>query len=403
MQTVDYSSSLDPSSSSSFTSTPDEESADETTALDASRGHGQPSLSRWELARQAWLAPGSGWELSGSKGLSHLLKEATAQAHKDVLRPPVVNKLITGRIALDVHILYLMMLYDVYEALETALSRHADHPLLAAIHNPSVLDRTAGISDDVTYLLDLPNGSDWSLHPTARKYRAHPPRALVEYVHRIKSLDLDSHLSPDDHTHVYPPPPAQPYLLLAHAYVRYMGDLNGGQQIKESVAKAYHLEEGSSDGLRFYRFENDNGEECSPAELGRVTAGFRKGMDSIGEGLNPGERAALLQEANHAFELNIRLFSSFSEAAEKKSTLAPPTAELPRIPSPSLEGYAKAATYMPSRGPSRRNSEEDLKSLAMSSKAKDKATWASFQWLIIPAVLLPCVYYARQYMQAYVS
>lgn len=153
-----------------------------------------------------------------------------------------------------------------------------------------MLDRSQGISDDVTYLLNLPNGSDWSTHPTARKYRAHPPRALVEYVHRIKSLDLDSRRSPDDPSHVYPPPPAEPYLLLAHAYVRYMGDLNGGQQIKESVAKAYHLEEGSTDGLRFYRFENDQGEECSPAELGRLTAAYRKGMDSIGEELDASQR-----------------------------------------------------------------------------------------------------------------
>lgn len=45
----------------------------------------------WERARKAWLAPGSGWVLNGEKPLSHLLKEATAQAHTDVLRPPVVK------------------------------------------------------------------------------------------------------------------------------------------------------------------------------------------------------------------------------------------------------------------------------------------------------------------------
>jgi len=177
-----------------------------------------------------------------------------------------------------------------YRNLEDALSKHSDHPLLASVYNASVLARAQGISDDITYLLNLPNGSDWTTHPTARKYRASPPRALVEYVHRLKSLDLDSHLSPDDASHVYPPPPAQPYLLLAHAYVRYMGDLNGGQQIKESVSKAYHLEEGSSDGLRFYRFENEDGEECSPAQLGQLTATYRKGLDIIGGSLTPAER-----------------------------------------------------------------------------------------------------------------
>lgn len=57
--------------------------------------------------------------------------------------------------------------------------------------------------------------------------------------------------------------------------------------------------------------------------------------------------AELLQEANHAFELNIRLFSSFSE--DDGQTLSVPNADRPPIPSPSLEGYAKAATYMPKK------------------------------------------------------
>lgn len=91
-------------------------------------------------------------------------------------------------------------------------------------------------------------------------------------------------------TYVYPPPPAEAFLLLAHAYVRYMGDLNGGQQIKERVAQAYQLEAGSDDGLRFYRFEGAGGAEASPAELGKITASLRKGMDSIGNHLNSAQR-----------------------------------------------------------------------------------------------------------------
>ena len=71
-----------------------------------------------------------------------------------------------------------------------------------------------------------------------------------------------------------------------------MGDLNGGQQIKEAVAKAYHFDGSQQDGLRFYRFDGGNGEAASAAELGKITAQFRKGMDSIGEGLTAEQRGS---------------------------------------------------------------------------------------------------------------
>lgn len=50
-----------------------------------------PVNSSWEASKAAWLSPSSGWALDGSKDLSHLLKLATAQAHVDVLRPPIVK------------------------------------------------------------------------------------------------------------------------------------------------------------------------------------------------------------------------------------------------------------------------------------------------------------------------
>ena len=46
---------------------------------------------RWQLAQQAWLARDSGWVIDGAKDLSRLMKEATAKAHEDVLRPPIVK------------------------------------------------------------------------------------------------------------------------------------------------------------------------------------------------------------------------------------------------------------------------------------------------------------------------
>lgn len=179
-------------------------------------------------------------------------------------------------------------------ALENALTRHNDHPLLAATYNPSTLARTQGIAEDITYLLDLPSGANWLSHPLAISYRTSPPSALNTYIERIRSLDTENQSVPmESEEYVYPPPPAEAFLLLSHAYVRYMGDLNGGQQIKDAVAKAYHFDSNQEEGLRFYKFEGENGDIATPAELGKITASLRKGMDSIGDQLLPEQRGVL--------------------------------------------------------------------------------------------------------------
>lgn len=255
-------------------------------------------------------------------------------------------------------------------ALEAALARHAAHPLLAASYSPAVLSRTQGIAEDISYFLKLPNGSDWTAHPTAQDVLTHPPRALTSYLERVHSLELEDRSYSLDaicgKPFVYAPPPASAGLLLAHAYVRYMGDLNGGQMIKNSVATAYGIDKTQTDGLRFYRFEDSNtGEAASPALLSKLASNFRKGIDVAGKQMTAAQRAEMLQEANHAFELNVAIFSSFSEEdREAADTFGPvrravrPTLHLdqlevpagvgiPAIPSPSFEGYAKAATYMP--------------------------------------------------------
>lgn len=138
--------------------------------------------------------------------------------------------------------------------------------------------------------------------------------------------------------------------------------------IKNSVATAYDIDKEQTDGLRFYRFDigstsdaTDFEGAASPAQISKLASTFRRGIDAAGQLMSAADRAAMLQEANHAFELNIALFSSFDDddnddsamepTSSKKVVLErlqpPPGVGIPAIPSPSLEGYAKAATYMP--------------------------------------------------------
>lgn len=77
-------------------------------------------------------------------------------------------------------------------------------------------------------------------------------------------------------------------LLLSHAYVRYLGDLSGGQYIRRRVAKAYELPD-TGEGVRFYIFKNSDGEgsgEAGKADMQRLKEWFRIGMD-VGVGDDP--------------------------------------------------------------------------------------------------------------------
>lgn len=76
-------------------------------------------------------------------------------------------------------------------------------------------------------------------------------------------------------------------LLLAHAYVRYLGDLSGGQYVRRRIAKVYGLPDANDsikgDGVRFYIFKNSDGEgkgEAGKADMQRLKDWFRAGMDA---------------------------------------------------------------------------------------------------------------------------
>ena len=77
---------------------------------------------------------------------------------------------------------------------------------------------------------------------------------------------------------------ASPVSLLAHSYVRYLGDLSGGQTIRHILAKAYGLDEASGEGLSFYAFRSLH--SSVPAGLGemkRIKEWFREGLNAAGE------------------------------------------------------------------------------------------------------------------------
>ena len=88
----------------------------------------------------------------------------------------------------------------------------------------------------------------------------------------------------------------EPVLLIAHAYTRYMGDLSGGQSLKNVIRSALSLPLGQ--GTEFYAFDQIPTPEARRAFKER----YRQTLDALPIDTATIER--IVAEANYAFTLN---------------------------------------------------------------------------------------------------
>ena len=188
---------------------------------------------------------------------------------------------------------------------------HASHPVLAPTYNPTLFARAQSLAADISYFLETPE-STWQSHPLHTELTLSPPKPFEEYRTRI------THLAESD-----------PARLLAHAYVRYLGDLSGGQFIRRRIAKAYGLEDGA--GVSFYEFKQLGGNASSTiGDMKKIKEWYRDGMNA-GAGEDQDLKAKILEEANIAFELNSGLFTTLKAptniASQSVDPAAPPLGE----------------------------------------------------------------------------
>jgi len=248
------------------------------------------SLVLLDMNRQVDLSP----------TLSTLLRTGTAVAHERVERSQGAGWLARGELDRDEYVRFLMMLWHVYDNLERALEEHASNPILSFTYNPTLLSRSASLSADISHLLQI-NQSAWLSHPIHVALMNSPPPALSQYLMRIESIRNSQDPSP----------------LLAHAYVRYLGDLSGGQIIRNKITKAYDLHDGL--GVAFYEFKSLGGSGLATVgDMKKIKEWYRQNMD-LAVGDNATVKAALLEEAQIAFELNGGLFAALQEPSSPKS------------------------------------------------------------------------------------
>ena len=180
--------------------------------------------------------------------------------------------LLTGRATRARYLLYLANLLTPYAVLERELQQHADTPGLGALADPSVY-RAAAIESD----LEAIGGNGWR--------GAVPVLAEAErYAERVASAAQNGGER-----------------LIAHAYTRYLGDLNGGRILGQLLSRTLGLEE---DSLSFYRFQ--------VPDMDVLRARYRAAIDTAGVSLT--DERAVVEEAALAFESNIDLSRAVAHA-----------------------------------------------------------------------------------------
>lgn len=177
---------------------------------------------------------------------------------------------------------------DTLSALEIALSTHSANPVISPTYDPSLLARGPALTSDITYLLTLlpPTSEEATTFAAPSESTPLPPFPLPAFLSPIFT-NPEPALS-DFLTHIedLATSTGKAPLLLAHAYVRYLGDLSGGQIIGGRIRRAYKLQ--SEKGTAFYSFsdkgvnsgfESDKTGEGGRQRLMDIKDWYRRGMD----------------------------------------------------------------------------------------------------------------------------
>ncbi|MDO5097847.1 MAG: biliverdin-producing heme oxygenase [Corynebacterium sp.] len=202
--------------------------------------------------------------------LSVELKTSTADAHERAEHSTFMSDLLEGRLDVNAFIALQQQSWLFYTALEEATDAVRESGFAVDLLDP-VLNRKETLARDLEKLC----GADWEAGITALP-------ATQEYIDRLNDI-RDTVDGPR---------------LVAHHYVRYLGDLSGGQVIGRMMQRHYDVD---SAALSFYDFPEI--EKLKPYK-----DGYRAKLDGLE--LTDEEHARLVNEASDAFIFNHNLFAA---------------------------------------------------------------------------------------------
>ena len=199
--------------------------------------------------------------------LADQLKIATASYHRRAERTGIVNDILKKCISRQAYILYIRNLYPIYAGLEKPFEPAVAQLEILMPFLDNVIRRSTPLSQD---LCNLTGRKDWQNLPLLQS-----------------SLAYSNHI---DYLRQH-----DPISLLGHIYVRYLGDMNGGQVLHRLLSETLEL---PHEALNFYQY---------PAihEIVSFRQGYRSLFNSVK--LNAPQRRKVIETAIKAFEFNINL------------------------------------------------------------------------------------------------
>jgi len=208
--------------------------------------------------------PGDPRQPPRQNGLTAAFRKRTRSLHAQAERSGIIRELLHGRASRFGYALYLRNLLPAYREMEQGLEQQRDGPDVGVIAQPP-LYRARAIEADLMALC----GQHW-----------HPLLPLLgageRYASRVKAAGEGDGAR-----------------LLAHAYVRYLGDLSGGQILNRLLSRSLGL---GSRTLSFHEFPDI-------ADLEGFKLAYRDAIDRAAAAMI--DVQAVLEEAAVAFQLNI--------------------------------------------------------------------------------------------------
>lgn len=200
---------------------------------------------------------------------STLIRDASHEHHGRVGTSAFMSGLLGGRLGVAAYARYTEQLWFVYRALEDAAGTLRDDPVAGPFIRPELM-RAPELERDLAHL----RGPGWR-----SRVRAMP--ATAAYAARITECARD-----------------WPAGYVAHHYTRYMGDLSGGQVVRDRAEKAWGFAR-KGDGVRFYVFEG----VPNPAAFKRT---YRALLDAVD--VDDLEKQRIVEECRRAYEHNSAVF-----------------------------------------------------------------------------------------------
>ncbi|WP_405787034.1 heme oxygenase (biliverdin-producing) [Streptomyces sp. NBC_01367] len=205
---------------------------------------------------------------------STVIRVASHEQHTEAETSTFMSDLLGGRLGVEAYTRYTEQLWFVYRALEEAAESLKDDPVAGPFIQPELM-RVAEIERDLAHLVGLDWRESVVALPATRAYADRVAQCAAQW----------------------------PGGYVAHHYTRYLGDLSGGQIIRDKAERTWGFER-KGDGVRFYVFADIS----NPAAFKRT---YRELLDAIAA--DDLEKQRIIDECKRAFDFNGAVFRELGE------------------------------------------------------------------------------------------